>query len=117
MLKAGVTLPPPESMDDATLHAKLWELIHALASWSSYLWHTDHLSDRELYTDLWSDILREPVAMFPSGSGWNNHIDMIGSGSDEDIEIGLRFYDDENSREHWRRDFPDMVIPDHEPLP
>lgn len=115
--QAGITLLPPDSMNDAALHAKLWDVIRALASWSSYLWHTDHLSDRELYSELWGDVLREPVAMFPAGSGWNNYIDMIGSGSETDLQIGLRYYDDDESRERWSRDWPDLVIPPHEKLP
>lgn len=113
----GIMMPDPDLLDDAALHTKLWEVIRALAGYDSYLHHTDHLSDRELYRDLWSDILREEKAMFPPGSGWINHIDMIGGGSDEDIEIGLRYYDTEEQRAHWARDFPSMHIPPHEPRP
>jgi hypothetical protein len=113
----GIALPPPESLDDAALHAKLWEVIRALAARDAYLYHTDHLSDRELYQHLWSESLREQGPIFPPGSGWVNHIDLIGGGSDEDIEIGLRYYDSEESRRHWARDFPKDVIPPHEDPP
>lgn len=115
--RAGIELPAPDSLDAAALHAKLWEVIHALAGMDTSLYHTDHLSDRQLYEHLWSDSLRELEPLMPVGSGWHCCIDLIGSGSDEDIEIGLRYYDDEEQRQWWAKDFPDMVIPPHEKLP
>lgn len=115
--KEGFELPPPESMDDAALHTKLWALIHALAARRCYLHHTDHLSDRELYTHLRSDSLKEVMPDLKGGKSFQWHIDLIGSGSEEDIEIGLRYYDSEEEREWWARDFPDLVIPPREKAP
>jgi hypothetical protein len=49
--------------------------------------HTNHLTDRELYTQLWSRGLRE-AALLPGKiktGGW--YYDCIGSGSEEDIEL------------------------------
>ncbi|MEX2218989.1 MAG: hypothetical protein WD749_09540 [Phycisphaerales bacterium] len=117
LLKAGVALPAPESLDDAALHAKIWEIVRRLAEWDVYLAHTDHLSDRELYEHLWRDSLREQGPIFPPGSGWINHIDLIGGCSEEDIEVGLRYYDDEEQRQRWSSEFPDYVIPPHESPP
>lgn len=113
----GLVMPDPDLLDDHALHTTLWHVIRALADFSSFLDHTDHLSDRELYRALWSDVLREEKPMFPPGSGWQNHIDMIGSGSELDIEIGLRFYDSGGARADWARDFPNMHIPPREPRP
>jgi hypothetical protein len=113
----GIALPPAASLDDAALHAKLWEVIRALQARDVYLHHTDHLSDRELYEHLWTDSLRERGPILPPGSGWIHSIDLIGSGSDEDIEIGLRYYDSDEQRAWWAKDFPDMVIPPHEDPP
>ena len=113
----GMDLPRPEALDDAALHAKLWEVINALAEVSTYLHSTDHLSDRELYAHLWHDSLRESSPSLPRNSGWRSHIDLIGSGSDEDITIMLRYYYDDEDRMRWARDFPDDPMPAKEPRP
>lgn len=115
--QAGVKLTPPAKLDDAALTTKLWEVIHALARLGTILENTDHLSDRELYAQLWQESLRESTPCLPPGSGWVCHLDLIGSGSDEDTDLYLRYYADERTREHWRGDFPDMEIPPHQDPP
>jgi len=115
--QAGVQLPSPDELDDAALTAKLWEVIHGLARIDAFLGSTDHLSDRDLYAHLWHDSLRETEPTFPPGSGWVWHLDIIGSGSDEDNDLYLRYYADEQTREHWRRDFPESAVPPHEDPP
>ncbi len=115
--KEGVVLPPPDSITDAKLHDKLWEIINKLAELRVFLYHTDHLSDRELYSRLWDDLLREETTIMPLGPDSACHLDVIGSGSDEDIEISLKYYDDEDARVHWRESFPEDPIPDHEDPP
>src|SRR5262249_45450916 len=59
LLDAGIDLPAPEELSDKELHAKLWEVINALAKMQTFLLSTNHFSDRELYEHLWSDSLRE----------------------------------------------------------
>jgi hypothetical protein len=39
-------------------------------------------------------------------------IDLVSSGSDEDNELYLKYYADEQTREQWTEDFPDMEIPE-----
>ncbi len=111
---AGVELPDPATMDDEKLTAKLWEVIEALARMRVFLESTNHLSDRELYTLLWSEELREeiPAMVFDEYSAW--HIDVIGSGSEEDTYIWMKYYADERRRRQWMKDFPDYEMPDHE---
>src|SRR5438045_831850 len=46
--EAGITLLPPDELDDAQLKDKLWEVINGLTMLGVELSHTDHLSDREL---------------------------------------------------------------------
>jgi hypothetical protein len=115
--EAGVELPDPEAMDDEKLTAKLWEVIEALASIRVFMESTNHLSDRELYTLLWSDVLQEEVKamVFDEYSAW--HIDLIGSGSDEDIHLWMKHYADDETRRQWVTDWPDYEMPEHEDPP
>lgn len=117
LVTSGIELPDPADMDDAALHDKLWEVIHGLAARDTFLYHTDHLSDRALYEDLWHDLLREPGPVMPPGSGWIQHLDILGGCSEEDMQIGLRYYDNEETRQQWAGDYPNDVIPPHEDPP
>lgn len=112
----GIDVPPADDLDDAELTAKLWEIIYALAARNTYLHHTDHLGDRELYTHLVEEAFNEITKdlVIP---GWTQHIDIIGGGSEEDVQIGLRYYDDDESRARWHEHWPDDVIPPKEKPP
>ncbi|NLV32515.1 MAG: hypothetical protein GXY47_15340 [Acidobacteria bacterium] len=115
--EGGVALPSPETLDDEALHARLWEVIRAMALLGHYLTSTDHLSDRELYERLWNEILREPSCIPPQGSRAACHIDILGGCSAEDLAIRMKYYADEDEREGWASDFPDDEMPPHEDLP
>lgn len=116
LARNGVPLPSPDELDDAGVHDALWKLIHACAEHRLYLYRTDHLSDHELYSYLWSEGLRREVMGFGLPNG-NVHLDVIGSGNDEDTLIALRFYYDEDDRESWSREFPEFPIPPRQRLP
>lgn len=115
--RGGLPLPQPESLDDAQLHDKLWEVIHAMARAGQYLYNTNHLSDRQLYEDLWHRILREPSSISPEGSGAASHIDILGGCSEEDLQIRLKYYADAFDREEWAAEYPEDVLPEHEDPP
>lgn len=59
LIETGMRIPPPDELDDGTLHAKLWEVIAGLARLRVFLESTDHLSDRLLYRRLYAEVLRE----------------------------------------------------------
>ncbi|MFU8790422.1 MAG: hypothetical protein ACNA7G_15445 [Methylobacter sp.] len=115
--QGGMALPEPDTLDDAQLSVKLWEVIRGLAMLRMFLYNTDHLSDRELYEDLWHDLLREesPAMPIDADSAW--HLDLLGYESTEDNDIYLRYYADEETRQCWAKDWPDDVIPPHETPP
>lgn len=117
LIESGIALPPPDALAESALHTKLQEVIHALALMNSYLEHTDHLSDRELYSLLWNDVLREETVMDSPTADLICHIDLIGSGSEADSQLYLKYYADENERIHWLNAFPNDPMPNQESPP
>lgn len=117
LVRGGIVLPPPEALDDTQLTAKLWEVINSLALLGAYLVSTDHLSDRMLYEELWRDVLRDGAVLRPDNLDFAYYIDCIGSGSEEDTAIYLKYYADEEDREQWAEQWPDEALPVPEPLP
>ena len=114
---AGVSLPPPDSLNDQELTARLWEVIDKLALLRVFIEQTDHLSDRDLYTHLWTDSLREETKLLPSAANSAWHIQMLGGCSEEDNYLYLKYYADDASRQHWHEDFPNDSLPAHDDPP
>jgi hypothetical protein len=115
--EAGIELPAPETLNDEQLTKKLWEVIHALALLRVFLDETDHLSDRELYTELWSDMLREEVKAMPPDPDGAYHLSPLGGCSEEDIQLQMKYYADDEWRQQFQEEFPDFVMPDPEDPP
>ncbi len=117
LVQGGVALPAPEELDDRQLNAKLWEVIRGLALLRTFLYSTNHLSDRELYEELWHEQLRVENPDMPIDENYACHIDLVGSGSEEDSELYLRYYADEEERNQWAKDWPNDIIPARETPP
>jgi hypothetical protein len=114
---SGLQVPPPESLDDDTLKIKLKEIIDRMASVGSYVLHTTHLSDRDLYDYLYHEALREETVLFPENPSYAYMIDLTGSGSEEDNQTYLKYYADEEYRRQWAHDWPNEPMPEHEEPP
>ena len=114
---AGLEVPAPDELSDEQLGPKLWEVINRMASLGAYLHNTDHLSDRDLYVYLYHDALSEPTVLFPENPGFVYGIDLLGSGSDEDTELYMRYFADEEYRQRFAKDFPDFQMPPRENPP
>ena len=111
-------MPSPESLDEEEVVSKLWEVIGRLAGKGVFLFHTDHLSDRELYERLWSEVLREETpkdAEESTGGHWL--IDMVGAGGLEELRDWLRYYATDAEREAWTDELLDDELPEKQPLP
>lgn len=112
--EAGVEMPPVEELPDREVSARLWEVIHALAEQGVFLLSTNHLSDRELYRKLLDDVLLDTVPDISGDEFGACVIDLVSSGSPEDIRLYLKHYADEEARSHWAESFPGEKIPAHE---
>lgn len=114
---AQIPLLPPAELTDETLTAQLWQLLHNLYCTGFYVLHSDHLSDAELYAELWRRGLRDE-ALLPGkcrNGGWFH--DFVGSGSDEHQAIFLRYHATDEQRERHLRDWPDDPLPPKTPRP
>jgi hypothetical protein len=116
LIDLGVEMPDPKEMNEDKLESKLSEVIYRLAELKTYIESTGHLSDRELYTMLWSDILHQGTVLLHDDATCRR-IDLIGSGSEQDTFLWLKYYADEESRSAWIKQFPDSEMPPHEDPP
>ena len=108
LVQRGIEMVPPAELDDSNLHAKLQEVLQALAEMRCFLHDTDHLSDRELYTWMWTDGLREETPdMAQLGGAW--HTSPIGSCTEENIAVHLTYYANKKERRRWKKNFQTIV--------
>ena len=116
LLTANIWLPGPDTLSSDALTAKLKEVVHGLAQQQTYLSHTDHLSDRELYTMLWEKLLNLDTADVPLDPDAAVIIDILGGGTEEDLQLYLRHYASEEDRLVWEGQLEEP-IPEHEAPP
>jgi len=104
----SIDLPRPKKLKDRELTAKLWQVIHALLGQSIVLCNTDHLSDRELYTLLWGEVLHKPFVISPH---YTLHVDMTKTGADGGMPIYLKYYASEAQRKMYSEFYPAFKMP------
>lgn len=110
----NIPLLPPAEITDETLTPILWELLHNLSLQGFYVLHTDHLTDCELYAELWERGLRDPAHLpgrNPRG-GWYH--DFLGSWGEDDMQLWLRYYATDEERAKRAQAYPEDVIPPKE---
>ena len=113
LTRIDVPLPEPDGLDDSALHTALWKVIDGLATLGVFLESTDHLSDRELYTQLVRVTLPEEMDALDDTENSAVHVDVLGY---DQPALYLKYYADERVREAFRPYFPDG-IPAHEDPP
>jgi hypothetical protein len=114
---SGMPVAASDTLDEDALKIKLKALIDRMAQLGAFLLHTNHLSDRELYDYLYREGLREEAVLFPENPSYAYMIDLTGSGSDDDNQIYLKYYADEEHRRRWAHDWPDDPLPEHKDPP
>jgi len=117
LTEVGIELPQPDTMDDAQVTPKLWEVIQGLAKLRVFLNATDHLSDRELYARLWHIVLRDETSILPFDPLGAWHVNLIGDGDEESARLYLKYYASEDARRDWLEEWPDYDMPAREALP
>lgn len=115
LVKYGFTPLRSAEVSDKHLYERLWELIHALATRRIYLSYTGHLDDRALYEWL-DEFLDEPNADCPLEAEINMRVDVSNgsTGSDEGLQVWLRFHATEQDRADWMERFPEDLMPPRE---
>ncbi|HWB07232.1 MAG TPA: hypothetical protein VG796_29680 [Verrucomicrobiales bacterium] len=111
--RTGFTPVPPDELTDETLTAHLWQLLHQLAIRNFFVTHTDHLSDADLYRNLWTGAIRGEALMPPARSQtayWMH--DVLGSYGDEELEIELAVYATDEARARHVSEYPGIPLPD-----
>lgn len=91
-------VPSPETLNDDQLHRLLWQTIHKLYEQRIILDCTDHLSDRELYSLIYRDILPSPEKKVDLP---RNYLHWHCLDDDDDPETWLRYYASRHEREAW----------------
>jgi hypothetical protein len=93
-----LVLPPPDELDDEALRDKLTSVIERLYQKRVVLDFTDHLTDRQLYTLIYRDILPSPEKKIDNSNNYL-HWDCSDAGGDE--TVWLRFYASDEDREAY----------------
>lgn len=108
---------PPSELTDQQLPGRLWELLYAAAARRFFFSHTNHLSDRELYTLLWEQWLDEPTEDIPLEAETNSHLILcqLNARGMTPEEISLRYYDTEEDRASWHHEFGEPLPPRENP--
>lgn len=110
--RAGVKLPPPGMLNDRELKVRLDQVVQGMARLKIYLGHTDHLSDRELYTELWDGLLHIRVPDVPPNRFTLCFYSMLRVGdTNQDGTLYMKYYAGKKARRAWAREFPDKRLP------
>lgn len=117
LAEENIPLLPPAEITDETLTPILWELLHNLALRGFYILHTDHLSDRELYAELWQHGLREPAHLPGRNPRGGFFHDFLGSWGEDDMQLWLRYYATDQDRAKHAAEWPKDTLPPKEKPP
>ncbi len=96
-----LTLPHPDTLSNEQLHRMLWETIEKLYGKRIVLDFTDHLSDRQLYTLIFRDILPSPEKKIDLP---RNYLHWHCLDDSDEPETWLRFYANDGERRVWAQE-------------
>ena len=104
------TPPHPRLVSSDDVSGVLHGLVCDLAWMHVYLHCVDHLSDMELYEELYELIVDYPKSIWPDDpdSAISLHFAL---GEDDEGETWLRYYACESDRKRWAQTYPERTIP------
>lgn len=108
-----LTLPHPDTLDDQTLHDRLWDIIEKLYSQRIILDFTDHLADRQLYCLIYRDILPSNEKKIDSPK---NYLHWHCLDDEDEPDTWLRYYATTDERDAWQNE-TGHIAPPSEPAP
>jgi len=111
----GLQFLPPFACGDDQLATELPRLIRALATARVFLYHTNHLTDRELYELLCREVLPDECSDDARTERDGFHWDFAGGG--RDVEAWLRYHASPAERREWQQEFPDETLPPRKRAP
>jgi hypothetical protein len=112
LARHGLVFAPPEELRGRALTVELWRMIAALAVACVFLYHTNHLSEAELYARLWHEVLDGSAPDFARTTDDARHWDFADAGSNGE-DVWLTFYATEKEKSEWLGDIPGTVLPRH----
>jgi len=115
LAESGFSLPPARQLAEPALRRTLRAVIRRLAEWRYYLVHTDHLSDRDLYTLLREDVLARPDNELPPESAASMIFDLsfLDDRGQPPGTTFLRYYADEQMRRDMAGEYAAADLPPH----
>lgn len=116
LARHGLSFVPPAELSGHALKRELWRLIEALAVARVFLYHTNHLSDAELYARLWAEVLAGECPDFARTIDDACHWDFADAGSGEE-ELWLRYHATPQERRDWKQWFPEVALTPRERVP
>ncbi len=100
-----------EQVRDAGLSAALRSLVHHLALIGVYIMRTEHLTDRELYVQLTTGILHEPIRDLPPSPEVVEWIDLSLGTYDDGEDVYLSVYATDQERLELAEEDPTCRLP------
>jgi len=113
--KRGSAPPMIDGLSDEDVTRELTNLVWGLADLQIFVSDMDHLDDRAAYEAL-LEFCDAPGMFFPGSKSSACHWSPIGSCTEEDNEIYLRFYADEATRTMWMIE-DGVTLPEKQPIP
>ena len=119
LARRGLVFDAPEDLRGRRLKKELWRLIESLAVARVFLYHTNHLSDAELYAQLWNEVLDGGGPDFARTPDDACHWDLAdwSTGDEKDEQVWLRYHASEKERRQHELDFVGVVLPPRKRAP